>query len=824
MQRRPMLSLMRTASMGWLIWCLVASVEAAAPQLSRITPRGAQRGTEVEITLTGARLEDAQELILYEPGLEVLGFQVVDGANVKAKLRIAPDCPLGTKHIRVRTATGLSDMRTFRVGALPSVAEAEPNNEFSAPQAVPLNCTIEGNITNEDVDYFVVEAKQGDRLTAQVEGIRLGDSLFDAYVAILNAERFELSTSDDAALVYQDGIASIVVPEDGKYIIQVRETSYGAGNLYRCHIGTFPQPRAVLPAGGKPGETVTVKFLGDVAGEFTQTITVPTATSEGEIELFASDAQGIAPTGLRFRVNDLDNVLEQEPNDNVSQATKGPAYAAYNGVLEKPGDVDYFGFTAAKGQVLDIQVYGRRLRSEIDPVLYVHNPQGANVAGNDDTGGPDSYLRFTAPADGEFFFSVRDHLGRGGLAFHYRVEITPVSPSLALSVNEFVQYQEPKLVVPQGNRLPILIAATRRDFGGPLEFVGENLPPGVTLEALPLPGDQAVAQVHLVAAPDAPLGFSLGQILGKLADPNQPQLAVVGRTRQDCVMVRGQNQIPFFVERLPALAIAVSQKAPFTLQVVEPKAPLVQNGQMKLKVVATREEGFTAPIKVEVLLNPPGVNSSREVSIAEGQTEALIDMNAAGNAQVKDHPLAVRGEATVGNGPVMVCSPFVTLKVAEPYLKLAFQQAAVEQGQETEVVVKVETTRPFEGPAQATLLGLPNKVTATPLEIQKDTSELVFKVKAEADAPPGMNKNLFCQVVVMEQGEPVTHNLGTGQLRVDQPLPPKANAPAATAQAPPKPAEAAPKRLTRLEQLRLEAKQRLEAQNAGADNKPAGNP
>lgn len=824
MQRRPILNLIRTAGMCWLSWCLVASVEAAAPQLARITPRGAQRGTEVDITLTGARLEDAQELILYEPGLEVLAFQVVDGANVKAKLRIAPDCSLGTKHIRIRTATGLSDMRTFRVGALPSVAEVEPNNEFAAPQAVPLNCTIEGNITNEDVDYFVVEAKQGDRLTAQVEGIRLGDSLFDAYVAILNAERFELSTSDDAALVYQDGIASIVVPEDGKYIIQVRETSYGAGNLYRCHIGTFPQPRAVIPAGGKPGETLTVKFLGDVAGEFTQTITVPAAGNEGEIELFAADAHGMAPTGLRFRVNDLENVLEQEPNDNVSQATKGPTYAAYNGVLEKPGDVDYFGFTATKGQVLDIQVYGRRLRSEIDPVLYVHNPQGANLAGNDDTGGPDSYLRFTAPADGEFFLSVRDHLGRGGLAFHYRVEITPVSPALALSVNEFVQYQEPKLVVPQGNRLPILIAATRRDFGGPLEFVGENLPPGVTLEAVPLPGDQAVAQVQLVAAPDAPLGFSLSQILGKLADPNQPQLAVVGRTRQDCVMVRGQNQIPFFVERLPALAVAVSQKAPFTLQVVEPKAPLVQNGQMKLKVVATREEGFTAPIKVDVLLNPPGVNSSREVSIAEGQTEALIDMNAAGNAQVKDHPLAVRGEATVGNGPVMVCSPFVTLKVAEPYLKLAFQQAAVEQGQETEVVVKVETTRPFEGPAQVTLLGLPNKVTTTPLEIQKDTTELVFKVKAEADAPPGMNKNLFCQVVVMEQGEPVTHNLGTGQLRVDQPLPPKANAPAATAQAAPKPAEAAPKRLTRLEQLRLEAKQRLEAQNASADNKPAGNP
>lgn len=799
-------------------------LHAAAPQLSRIIPRGAQRGTEVEFTLSGARLEDAQELMVYEPGLEVVALNVVDGANVKVRLRIAADCPLGTKHVRLRTASGISDMRTFRVGALPSVAEVEPNNEFAKPQPVPLNCTVEGNITNEDVDYFVVEAKQGDRITAEVEGIRLGDSLFDAYVAILNEQRFELSTSDDAALVYQDGIASIIAPEDGKYIVQIRETSYGAGNWYRCHIGTFPRPRAVIPAGGKPGETVAVRFLGDVAGELSQAVTVPSGHGADDVEIFATDAHGISPSGLRFRVSPLDNIVEQEPNDGVAQATRGPTIAAYNGVLQSKGDVDYFGFTATKGQVLDIHVYGRRLRSEIDPVLYVHNPQGANVAGNDDTGGPDSFVRFTAPADGEFFVSVRDHLGRGGEAFHYRVEITPVAPSLGLSVNEFVQYQEPKLVVPQGNRCPVLIAATRRDFGGPLEFHGENLPPGVTLEAFALAPDQAVAQVLLVAAPDAPVGATLGQIVGKLADPNQPNLQVAGLTRQDCVMVRGQNNVPFFVERLPALAIGVAQKVPFTLQVVEPKVPLVQNGQMKLKVVATREEGFTAPIKVEVLLNPPGVNSSREVSIAEGQTEALIDLNAAGNAQVKEHKIAVRGEATVGNGPVMVCSPMVSLHVAEPYVKLAFQPAAVEQGQETELVVKVETTRPFEGLAQVTLLGLPNKVAAAPLEFPPDAKELVFKVKAEADAPPGMNKNLFCQVVVTEQGEPVSHNLGTGQLRVDQPLPPKANTPAVAAQAAPQPPGAAPKRLTRLEQLRLEAKQRLEAQNAGGEAKSAGSP
>jgi hypothetical protein len=276
------------------------------------------------------------------------------------------------------------------------------------------------------------------------------------------------------------------------------------------------------------------------------------------------------------------------------------------------------------------------------------------------------------------------------------------------------------------------------------------------------------------------------------------------------ILIRGQNQIPFWTEPVKGLAIAVAQKAPFTLQIVEPKVPLVQGGQAKLKVVAVREGDFKAPIKIELVMNPPGMNSSREVSIPEGQNEAFIDINAAGNARVGEYKLAVRGEATVGNGTVMTASPFINFRMAEMYLKFTFQQAAVEQGKESELVVNVEAAKPFEGNAPVTLYGLPNKVTTTALELNKDSKELVFKIKAEADAPAAKSQNLFCQVVVTENGEPILHNLGSGQLRVDQPLPqPAAAAPMPTAQA--APAAEAPKRLSRLEQLRLEQKQRVEA-------------
>ncbi|WP_397571240.1 PPC domain-containing protein [Schlesneria sp. T3-172] len=812
-----------------LVLVLVASpTYAASPVLSSILPRGAQRGIETELSFNGQRLEDALELMIYEPGIEVTQFTVVNGSQVKAKLKIAPDCVLGTKHCRIRTGSGLSDLRTFRVSALPTVAEVEPNSDFKQPQIVAGNVTVEGIIQNEDVDYFLIEAKKGDRITAEVEGIRLGDTFFDPYVAILNESRFELATSDDAALIWQDGVASIIAPADGKYVIQIRESSYGGNGAcyYRCHIGNYPRPLAIVPAGGKPGQKLAVRFMGDVSGEFEREVELP-ANVDPEYAVFATDDKGISPSGNRFRVVDLENSIEQEPNETIAQATKAAAPVAFNGALSSKTDVDFFGFTATKGQTLEIHVWARRLRSELDPILILYNAQGGAIASNDDSNGPDSFIRFAVPEDGQYFLEVRDHLRRGGSAFHYRIEVSPLVPEALLGVNEFVQYVEPKLAIPQGNRFPLLINANRVAFGGHLDFTGLNLPEGVTVESFGMAADQGLAQVILAASPDAPMSGRFSQIVGSLTDPANPN-PPRGEVRLPTVLVRGLNNIPFWTEPTYSLATVVTQKIPFTLQIVEPKVPLVQGGQMSLKVVATRAPDFTAPIKIELVLNPNGVNSSREVSIPEGQSEALISINAAGNAQVKDHKITVRGEATVGNGPVMVCSPFVTLRVAEPYFRFTYEAAAVELGAETDLVVKLETAKEFEGDATVQLLGLPNKITTTAMTFNKDAKELIFKVKAEADAPEGVNKSLFCQAVVTENGEPVIHNIGTGQIRVDKPLPPKA-APVPVAQAAPaatpEPTAAPVKRLTRLEQLRLEQEQRVKALNGSAaspDSKPAG--
>src|SRR5436190_23652578 len=73
----------------------LSPLSAASPSLGSILPRGAQRGTEVTVTLSGNNLADAQELIAYYPGITVSKFEVVNNTQTKATIKIATDCRLG---------------------------------------------------------------------------------------------------------------------------------------------------------------------------------------------------------------------------------------------------------------------------------------------------------------------------------------------------------------------------------------------------------------------------------------------------------------------------------------------------------------------------------------------------------------------------------------------------------------------------------------------------------------------------------------------------------------------------------------------------------
>ena len=257
--------------------------------------------------------------------------------------------------------------------------------------------------------------------------------------------------------------------------------------------------------------------------------------------------------------------------------------------------------------------------------------------------------------------------------------------------------------------------------------------------------------------------------------------------------------------------MAVTEEVPFKVTIVEPKAPLVQNGAMNLKVVAERKPGFKAPITVVPLFNPPGVGSAASATIGEGATETVLPMNAAPNATAGKWKTAVLATSDFGKGPVWVSSQLATVEVAPPFVMFAMERAAGEQGKTTDLFCKLTHNAPFQGPALVKLLGLPPKVTAPDVQITKDTKEVSFKLTLDKASPAGQHNNVFCQVFVPHNGETALHNVGGTQLRIDVPIAPKANEPAKPAAAP-APAAASTKRLTRLEQLRLEQAEREKAQ------------
>jgi len=826
-----------------ILMIVAASVPAASPTVRGIKPVGGRRGTEVAVRLSGQRLADAREILFYRPGIAATRIEAGKDGVVTATFRIDPDAPLGLHDFRLRTATGVAELRTFSVGALEEVAEAEPNSDFARPQPIAMNVTVNGVADREDVDYYAVRARKGERITAEIEGIRLGLTLFDPYVAILDARRFELASSDDSALIWQDGFVSVVAPEDGTYIVAARESAY-AGNancLYRLHVGNFPRPTATVPAGGKVGEPVTVRWIGDVLGETTTSLTLP-AEADRNFGLVARDGSGTAPYPNAFRLSPFGNTLEAEPNDTPETATPFTPPVALNGVIGAAGDVDHYAFPARKGQVYEVRVFARQVRSPLDSVLAIAARGGGRVAGNDDSGGPDSYIRFTAPKDGEFVVTVADHLRKGGPDYAYRVEVGPVRPRLVLSTpNESPRRGTATMAVavPRGNRQAILINAARADFRGDLALGASGLPDGVRFEAESMGAGSTVMPVLFTADADAPVAATLAKVAGK---PVDPKLEIPSEFTSTAELVLGQNNNPFWTRTVDSLAVAVTEEAPFSIDVVEPRVPIVRGGAMDLKVVATRKPGFTAPIAVALPWNPPGITSKGGVVIAEGKDDAAILLNANGGAELRTWKVVVNGTYTEppagspppgmarrgpGAGRLTVSSRMAKLTVAPPFLTLKLDAVSVEQGQEVDLAVKVDTVVAFPGEAKVTLRGLPHKVTAEPAIITKESTDLVFRVKTDPSSPPGETKSLTCEVVITQDGEPILHNVGTGRLRIDAPLTRKKAAPAPTAATagaagPAGKAEAPTRALSRLEKLRIEQKAR--AKVSGGSTNPGGRP
>src|SRR5262249_53889699 len=147
-------------------------------------------------------------------------------------------------------------------------------------------------------------------------------------------------------------------------------------------------------------------------------------------------------------------------------------------------------------------------------------------------------------------------------------------------------------------------------------------------------------------------------------------------------------------------AIAVTDACPYSIEVIEPKVPIVQNGSYNLRIVAKRAAGFKGAITVFPLWTPPGMGIASAATIAPEATETTLAMNAAPNAGPRKWKTAVTAVSDAGKGPVWVSSQLFMIEITPPPLTIAMERPAVEQGQQTQLFCKVSVAAPFEGKAK----------------------------------------------------------------------------------------------------------------------------
>ena len=754
-------------------FALAASAQAASPVLSHIVPGGGQRGTEVEIVCDGARLDDAKGLLFYERGFEVTGVSEAVAGKFKAKVKIAPDAAIGEHSVRVWTGSGVGDMRTFYVTPYPLLKEADESKEAAKkdePQPVALGTTVWGQIQGEDVDRFVVEAKKGQRISAEVVGVRLQPrEIFDAMLTLTKADGTMLAENDDSSLVQQDPVLSFVAPEDGKYILALKDSTNAAAGSghYLLHVGSFPRPLTVYPPGGQVGEQLSVTYLGDAGGPLPAAIKLP-AQPDRSFSAFPEQNGQVAPSPNRLRVSPFPNVLEAEPNNEAAKATPTdkPLPLAFNGVIGEKGDTDFFKFTAKKDEDFDVNIFARRLRSPLDAVLEIYDDKGNRIAQNDDSGGPDSYLAWKVPADGTYCVAVKDQLGRGGATFTYRIEVTPKAPEVAVWLPEMQQNTQDRqaISVAKGNRYASLVKIKRDNFGGDVALTPSALPAGVVMTAGPILGNVDTIPVVFEAAADAAVATRTFALVAKPTDGKPLE----SRVAHPVDIVDNGNNAPYYRIVADKLAIAVAEEAPFKISLVQPKVPIAQSGSMNLKVVAERKPDFKGKINLALLYAPPGIGTAGSAEIKENENEGLVAISANGDAQTKKWKITVVGSTDVGKGPVWVSTQLADLEIIPPFLAGQIVRTFVDQGDKTVVTVKLQQKAPFEGKAKIQLLGLPNKVTAAEREITKDDTEVKFEVQADAVSPVARHASLFCQVAVPQNGEVILQTFAQGGiLRVD---------------------------------------------------------
>jgi hypothetical protein len=712
----------------------------AAPTLNPVLPLGAQRGTAPDLTLTGTNLADPVALWTNIPGAKAtIPTDANNGkepTKLRVKLDVPKDAPLGLYAVRLATARGMSNLRLFCVDDLPPVNAEPAARKKETAQAVPVPSVVVGKADPEQTDYFKVAVKAGQRLSFEVLGRRLG-SAFDPQLSVVDARTGrEVAYSNDSPGLQSDARLTHTFKEAGDYLVEVRDVTFRGGPdfSYRLRIGDFPCATTPVPMAAKRGSKVAVRFAGpNVEGVAPVEVTVPTDPAVSVVQVAPKGAGGLSGWPVSLFVSDLDELVEQEPNNEPAKANRLPVPCGVTGRFEQKGDIDHFVFAAKKGQryVIDAQTLDYHSPTEVYMVL--KDAKGGQVAASNPAAG--QRIDYTAAADGDYTLSVEHLHYWGGPAETYHLTVTPYEPGFDLSI------ALDRWDVAQGGTLSLPIIATRRDYTGPIE-VSVSGHAGVsgtlTIPAAagpPTPPNVPAGNLLVSVKPDVPVGPLVLTVHGKATINGKPLVTTANVANAVKAELAGLPYPPR--QLLDGLAVAVTPKPPFALTAKVDAGGALRGVAATVTVTAARDAGFDAEITLAPGALPPNVAAALK-PIPKGANEVKVTLTPAANAALGSAPFTFIGRAKFNGQDVAGTSAPTPLVVSLPF-ELKAEPSPLKLLPGGKAVLKVTATRKggYAGPIALEVRNLPANVTAAKVTIAMGQSSADVEVTAAANAAAG---------------------------------------------------------------------------------------
>ncbi len=386
---------------------------------------------------------------------------------VTLKITIASNAVPDERELRLGTPMALSQPLVFCVGQLPEFNKPEPPIVRQFPAAnrkansdvhrataplesrIELPCVVNGQVMPGGVDRYRFRAHKAQRLIIAATSRELipylADAVpgwFQAALSLYDAQGREVAYADHYRF-HPDPVLFYEVPQDGEYVLQIRDSIYRGREdfVYRITAGELPFVTGIFPLGGPEGASTTVKLTG-------WNLPAVTLTQDNR-----SNAPGIYPLAVRtqkyvsnhlpFAVDTLPECFSRKQNHSQATAQAVTLPIIINGFIDQPGRWDVFRFHGRAGDEIVAEVIARRLDSPLDSMLKLTDAAGKQLAFNDDyedkgaglqTHYADSYLHVTLPTSGACYLYLGDAQHQGGPEYAYRLRLSAPRPDFALRI------------------------------------------------------------------------------------------------------------------------------------------------------------------------------------------------------------------------------------------------------------------------------------------------------------------------------------------------------------------------------------------------------